>query len=83
MESADLLLIYHPSPRLLLDLDPYGGFDPLGMFPPFLKRIADVLVPCLSVVFRWRVRLHRLFPCLLGTGLCHPYAEWSTVHLCC
>ena len=37
--------------RLLLDLDPYGGSDPLGMFPLFLKRTADVLTPCLSEVF--------------------------------
>ena len=49
-ESVDLLLTCHPSPsltsfafrssevsRLLLDLDPYGGCDPLGMFPLFLK----------------------------------------------
>ena len=31
--------------RLLLDLDPYGGTDPLGMFPLFLKRAADVMAP--------------------------------------
>ena len=31
--------------RLLLDLDPYGGTDPLGMFPLFLKRTADVVAP--------------------------------------
>ena len=50
-EVADLLLTFYPSPslttfafrsrevrRLLLDLDPYGGSDPLGMFPLFLKR---------------------------------------------
>ena len=43
--------------RLLLDLDPYGGSDPLGMFPLFLKRTADVLAPRLSVVFRRLVRL--------------------------
>ena len=43
--------------RLLLDLDPYGGTDPLGMFPLFLKRTADVLAPCLSVVFRRLLRL--------------------------
>ena len=56
-EAVDLKLTYHPSPnlttfafrssvvrRLLLDLDPYGGTDPLGMFPLFLKRIADVMV---------------------------------------
>ena len=47
---VDLLVTCHPSPslitfafrssevkRLLLDLDPYGGTDPLGMFPLFLK----------------------------------------------
>ena len=50
----------HPSPslttfafrssevrRLLLDLDLYGGTDPLGMFPPFFKRTADVMAPVL------------------------------------
>ena len=50
----------HPSPslttfafrssevrRLLLDLDPYGGTDPLGMFPLFLKRTANVMAPVL------------------------------------
>ena len=36
--------------HLLLDLDPYGGSDPLDMFPLFLKR-TDVLAPRLSVVF--------------------------------
>ena len=57
-EAVHLPLTYHPSPslttfafrsrevrRLLLDLDPYGGTDPLGMFPLFLKRTADVMVP--------------------------------------
>ena len=47
-EAVDLPLTYHPSPslttfamrsrevkRLLLDLDSYGGTDPLGMFPFF------------------------------------------------
>ena len=59
-EAVDLPLTCHPSPslttfafrssevrRLLLDLDPYGGTDPLGMFPLFLKRTADVMVPVL------------------------------------
>ena len=40
--------------RLLLDLDPYGGTDPVGMFPLFLKRTANVMSPHLSVVF-WRL----------------------------
>ena len=49
MEAVDLQLTCHPSPcfttfvfrssevrHLLLDLDPYGGTDPLGMFTLFL-----------------------------------------------
>ena len=69
-EAVDLPLTCHPSPsltifafrsrevrRLLLNLDPYGGTDPLGRFPLFLKRTADVMAPCLSVVFRRPVRL--------------------------
>ena len=28
--------------HLLLDLEPYGGTNPLGMFPFFLKRTADI-----------------------------------------
>ena len=69
-DAVDLPLTCQPSPslttfafrssevrRLLLDLDPYGGTDPLGMFPLFLKRTADVMAPRLSVVFRWLVHL--------------------------
>ena len=64
-EAVDLLLTCHPSPSLttftfrssevrglLLGLDPYGGTDPLGTFPLFLKRTADVMAPRLSLVFR-------------------------------
>ena len=53
-ESVDLPLTCNPSLRLtsfafrsnevrhlLLDLDPYGGSDPLCMFPLFLKKTAD------------------------------------------
>ena len=59
-EAVDLQLTCRPSPslttfafgssevrRLLLDLDPYGGTDPLGMSHPFLKRTADVMAPFL------------------------------------
>ena len=69
-EAVDLPLTCHPSPslntfvfrssevrRLLLDLDPYGGTDPLGMFLLFLKRTADVMASRLSIVFRRAVRL--------------------------
>ena len=48
---------------LLLDLDPYGGTDPLGIFLLFLKRTADVMAPLLSVVFRRLVRLGSFPPC--------------------
>ena len=57
-DPVDLLLTCHPPPsrttfslrssevrHLLLDLDPYGVTDILGMFPPFLKRTADVMAP--------------------------------------
>ena len=60
-KAVDLLLTCHPSPSLttfafrsnkasclLYDLDPYGGTHPLGMFPLFLKRTADVMAPVLA-----------------------------------
>ena len=31
--------------RLLLDLGTYGGVDPLGVFPLFLKMVSDIIVP--------------------------------------
>ena len=59
-EAVDLPLTCHPSPsltifafrssevrRILLNLDPYGGADPLGMFPLFLKRTATVMATIL------------------------------------
>ena len=75
-EAVNLLLTCHPSPssttfvfrssevrRLMLDLDPYGGTYPLGIFPLFLKRTADVMAPCLSVVFRRLVLLSSFSAC--------------------
>ena len=56
--------------RLLFDLDRYGGTDPLGMFPLFLKRTADVMPP---------PRLSVVFPGLLEAGECHLNSERSTV----
>ena len=68
-DPVDLPTTCHPFPslttfafrsrevkRLLLDLDSYGGTDPLGMFPLFLKRTAEVVDPRLSVVFRRLLR---------------------------
>ena len=75
-EAVDLPLTCHPSPSLttfafrssevrslLLDLDPYGGTDPLGMFPLFFKRTADVMALHLSVVFQQLVCLGSFLAC--------------------
>ena len=43
--------------RLLLDLDTYGGVDPLSVFPLFLKKVADIIARKLSMIFRRLVRL--------------------------
>ena len=43
--------------RLLLDLDTYGGVDSLGVFPLFLKKVADIIAPKLSTIFRRFIRL--------------------------
>ena len=69
-DPVDLPSACHPSPsfttfafrsrevkRLLLDLDSYGGTDPLGMFPLLLKKTAVVLAPRLPVVFQRLLRL--------------------------
>ena len=40
--------------QLLLNLDSYGGTDPLEMFPLFLKRTPEVLAHRLAVLF-WRL----------------------------
>ena len=42
--------------RLLLDLDTYGGINPLGVFPLFLKMVADIIAPKLSIHFRGLIR---------------------------
>ena len=75
-EAFDLPLTCHPPPslttfafrssevrHLLLDLDPNGGTDPLGMFPLFLKRTANVMAPRLSVVFCRLGRLGSFLAC--------------------
>ena len=93
-EAVDLPLTCHPSPnhttfafrsrevrRLLLDLDPYGGTEPLGMFPLFLKRTADVMAPCLSVVFRRLIRLSS-FPACWRQANVTPVPP-NSVLICC
>ena len=43
--------------HMLLDLDTYGGVDPLGVFPLFLKKVADIIAPRLSIIFRGLISL--------------------------
>ena len=89
-EAVDLPLTCHPSPsltifayrsrevrRLLLDLDPYGCTDPLGMFPIFLKRPADVMAPRHSVLFRGGLFVW-LVSCLAGDRPMSP--KFRNVH---
>ena len=38
--------------RLLIDLDTYGGVDPYGVYPLFQKKVADIIAPKLSIIFR-------------------------------
>ena len=47
--------------RLLLELDPHGGVDPLGFFPVFFRELASALAVKLSMVFRRLLRTG-LFP---------------------
>ena len=69
-EAVDLPLTCHRSSSLItfafrsrevmclwLYLDNFGDTDPLGMFPLFLKRTADVMAPRLRVVYQRLVRL--------------------------
>ena len=89
-DPVDLPSTCHPSPslttfvfrsrgvkRLLLDLYSYGGTDPLGMFPLFLKKTAVVLAPRLAVVFRWLLRLGIAF-LFVGEWLMSP--QFQRVH---
>ena len=55
--------------RLLLDLDTYGDIDPLGMFPLFLKMVADIIAPKLSIIFRWLIRRGSFPECWRSTNV--------------
>ena len=55
--------------RLLLDLDTYGGVDPFGVFLLFLKKVADIIAPKLSIIFRWLIRLRSFLQCLRSANV--------------
>ena len=48
-------------PSRLLDLDMYVGVDPLVVLPIFLKKVANIIAPKLSIIFRGLIHL-RSFP---------------------
>ena len=47
----------------MLDLDPCGSTNPLGMFPLFFKRTSLVMALCHSVVFRRLIHLGSFSAC--------------------
>ena len=49
--------------KLMLDLDPYGGSGPDGIFPLFFKETADILAPKIAVIFRKLSRAGRFSLC--------------------
>ena len=53
----------------LSNLDPYGGTDTLVRFPLFLKITADVMAPCLCVVFRLLLHLDSVPPCWIQANV--------------
>ena len=55
--------------RQLLDLDTYGGVDPLGVFPLFLKMVADIIAPKLSIIFHGLIRLGSFPECLRSSNV--------------
>ena len=54
---------------LLLDLDTYGGVYPLGVFPLFLKKVADTIAPKRIIIFRKLIRLGSFPECWRSANL--------------
>ena len=48
---------------LLHGLDMYGGVDPLGVYPLFLKKVVDIIVPKQSIFFRRLIHLRSFLEC--------------------
>ena len=52
--------------KLLLELDPYGGTGPDGIFPLFFVKTANYLAPKISTVLRKLVRIGFSMCCRVG-----------------
>ena len=53
---------------LFLDLDTYGGVDPLVVFPLFLK-VAAIVAPKLCIIFRKLIRLGSFTECMRSANV--------------
>ena len=62
---------------LRLDLDSDGGTAPLGMFPRFLTKTADILAPRLALVF-WQLLRLGSFPVCFRVAYA---SQFQRVHL--
>ena len=49
--------------KLMLEVDPYGGAGPDGIFPLFLKETADIFAPKIAVIFRKLARAGKFSLC--------------------
>ena len=49
--------------RLLLGLDTYNSVDPLGVVPIFLKMVADIIIPKISIIFHRLIRRGSFLEC--------------------
>ena len=89
-DPVDLPSTCHPSPslttfafksrevkRLLLNLDSYGGTDPLGMYPLFLKKTAEVM----ALVFLWYFSGSFVWVAFLFAGEWLMSPQFQRVHL--
>ena len=55
--------------RLLLDLDTYGGVDPLSVFALFMRMVAYIIAPKLSIIFRGLIRRVSFPECWQSTNV--------------
>ena len=55
--------------RLLLDLDTYCGVDLFGVFPLFLKMVADIIAPKLCIIFPGLIRWGSFLECCLSANV--------------
>ena len=57
------------APSSVLDLDTYVAVYSLGVFPLFSKKVADIIAPKLSIIFRRLIRLGSFPECLRSANI--------------